>query len=407
MSFGKDPNNLAGVVQGGASFQQQAAASLRRPKKQAGGGGGGKFFSYRDQFKPSDVNVDTGRIIPGSYVSTNLGDDGNTYGIITAYVTYDEHFHGTLQRGTICSAGPFWRMRNKRNPCRGCDIFWEDYEQRKRLGKGVKGPNRVSRREMFAFNWLDMGVFHKTNVLQPDGQPLINRNSGLPIWNWVKCIGIGCPGCSTGVESKRGHMMPWPMGKQHFETINGYAEYIANGCLSCGERDSISTVSWHCANPGCGEAIVDLRNTTMNAQQVNEMIAGQYHCRKCQTSALPIEAVYCANCTPTGVQPVRASLFDVDMQVQRRGGGDSKGTQLVVLDTSDPKPIDPRFVEIAKPLDLAARYAPTPYDEQVALFGPPTPTGPSVNVAQPQYGAAGAAPPVYAPPAAGFTKNYG
>jgi hypothetical protein len=45
------------------------------------------------------------------------------------------------------------------------------------------------------------------------------------------------------------------------------------------------------------------------------------------------------------------------------------GTQLVILATSDPKPVDDHLAEFAQPMDLPSIYIPENVDRQAELLG--------------------------------------
>jgi len=369
MAFGKDPASLKNVVPHGGSWKDQVARATRRVKKPQGTGGGGGAF-WADKYQPSEhMSGDAVRVIHGAYQIDRVADDGETlYQEIIPWWEYREHFHGYLQKSAICSAGPFHMDRTRRNPCYGCDIFWEDFQIRKQKGKGANTPNRISMREMFVLTVLSMAPFHKIEQVDAMGNLKMSQKTNQPFWNWVKCSGPGCQGCIGNKETKQGHVQPWPMGRDHFLALNAYADYIGTSCTTCKGRGTLSTLTWKCSNLACQEVIVDLRTTTFTMEQINEVVKNPYPCQKCGTNAVPMEEVYCANCTLQGQTPQRASVFDVDMQVKRQASAEKKGTQLVVLATSDPKPIDDIYADMAKALDLPSKYKPTSLEQQAALF---------------------------------------
>lgn len=366
MAFGKDPSILKNVIPHGGSFSQQVAMATRRVKVPRSGGGGGSIF-WADKYQPTEhMPGDPVRLIHGVYEIPKVADDGSVYTMSLPWCEYREHFHGYLSKSIICSAGPLYMDKARREPCYGCNIFWEDFQIRKQKGKGANSPNRVSMREMYAFTVLVMAPFHKIEQVDNQGNLRVNQKTNQPFWNWEKCSGPGCQGCAGGKETKQGHVQPWPMGRDHFFGLNAYADYIGTSCITCRSRGTVSTLLWKCG--ACGDPVIDMRQTSFTMAQINDVVKNLYACRKCETSAMLVEDTYCTSCTPTGQIAQRAGVFDVDMQVKRQASAGKNGTQLVVLAFSDPKPVDPAFAEMAKPLDLPAKYKPTPLEQQATLF---------------------------------------
>lgn len=369
MAFGKNPEHLDGVVPFGGSVAQRAANAARRPKRTSGGGGA----YWIDQYRPSEHSIDTVHLIPGNYTVQRATEHGDLYEELVNWFEYTEHYHASFQRGAICSAGPLRGFKNKRGPCYGCDIFWEDYEIRKQIAiekglKRVENPRRVSMMDNFVFSVLDMGVFHKMAQTDENGQIKINPSTKEPYWNWQKCKGAGCEGCMRATESKQGHVQPWPMGRDHFTALNGYGDYIGASCATCSGRNTIDWLLWQCGNPNCGYPVIRKNATTMSPQQIYEMTSQVFVCHQCNVPSYLQEIVQCVTCTPQQRMPTRATIYDVDLQVTRKKAPDSNKSQLIVVATSDPKSIDAQYAEMAKPIDLPKRYAPTPLEKQAVYF---------------------------------------
>jgi hypothetical protein len=380
MAFGKDQAVLGGVAPFGGSVHQRARAATRRPKRS----GGSNMPYWVDCFKPSDVQVDTIRLVPGSFQVSRLTDANPpaVYEEVCEWYEYVEHYWGPpIKKGAICSAGPLRFSKNLHDPCHGCTVFWEDFNERKRIAqekkvKRVEHPNRISMRDMFAYCAVDFALFHKMPRTDDNGVVQMNPNTNQPYYNWTKCTGHGCPGCMQGVESKQGRMQPWPMGKNHFTALNGYADFISNCCKTCGGRDCVEWMLWQCGNPDCGHPIIRKNSTTYNLKQIQEITGEAFHCTQCNQLSYLLEMVECRNCSPNMMTPVRASVFDVDIQVKTQASQDNNSTQLLVPAYSDPKPIDPQFAELAeKPLNLQARFQPTPLEKQAEIwkYSPSTP----------------------------------
>lgn len=362
MAFGKNPEHLGNVAPFGGSARQQAAFASRRRK-----GGGGSKLIFKNQFQPSLYVPDTIRVIPGEYWQQFLDDNSNLIEGNFPFWSYVEHYHGVFKKSCFCSAGPYRWQKGQAAPCHGCDIHWEDWRTRQDTGN-KNSPKRVSIRDMFAYTVVDLGVFHETEDTDQQGQVKFNPNTNKPYMTWEKCTGQQCDGCTLGKLTKQGHVQPWPMGKRHFGALSAYGDQIGLGCVTCGSRASITTLLWHCGNQECGETLIDLTNTQLNPEQIDERINEPQRCPRCQQTFFMKDIYECAVCTPQGGSSQRATIFDVDMQVRRHKGQDDSGTQLLILGTSDPQPLNSAFSDIAKPMKLNEMYSPTDLNLQAKLF---------------------------------------
>lgn len=365
MAFGKDDRHLSSIPTYGGSMLQKAANATRR-RQSAGNRGGGRPY-WSDNFKPSERRPDIIRIIPLE-CKTQRAEDDQLVEEVTPWVEYVEHYHGGLSRSTICSGGPFRNNKKLRDPCYGCDIYWDDYQTRKDSGSLKTNKGKISYAPKYAFAVIDMGTFHK--VAQTDAHGNVKMSpKGEPYTEWEKCVGQGCQGCRTAIETKKGHAQPWAMAKAHFNQLNGTAEYIGGCCVTCGGREVVSTVMWQCSNPQCGDLIVDMSTSTLTLDQIQELVYKPYTCRECQTTNYPEEVIQCVNCTPTGREPRRASIFDVNMQVKLQKTGNNDTTTLQVLSFSDPCGVEAEFEHLLTALpDLEKRFAPTPLNIQAEQF---------------------------------------
>jgi hypothetical protein len=275
-----------------------------------------------------------------------------------------EHYHAGFRRGGLCSGGPFFFDRNKRETCMGCDIFWEAPRDKK----------PISMSDKFVFVVIVMENFHKVPAVDASGQFQMNPRTKEPYTNWERCKGAGaCMSCQTALETVFGRIQPWIMSKTHFNQLNAYANRL--GCLTCGGRVDgvnqpiISTAMWQCGNPSFRQLIFHMGNTTATMEQINDIVNRPYVCSFCKTAAYPEEVIQCAQCTPAGQIPSRASIFDVDMQVIAQKTGDGDQTSLIVLQTSDPRPLAEQFqplVQYAPNLDK--RFAPATLEQQAQFW---------------------------------------
>lgn len=360
MAFGKDNKNLGSVAAYGGTARQQAANAGRRRKR---GSSGGTRPYWIDTFRPSLTAADSVRLIPGEYKVTRVDENNAAYEEMIDWYEYREHFHGGLMKGGICSGGPYFFDRKLREDCHGCEIFWN-------TPKAAKGQRKIiSMTDKFAFRVIDFGTFHNVPQTDDKGQYKLNPETQQPYMNWAKCTGLGCTGCQVAQENKVGHIQPWPMSKTHFQSLNGYSDSIGACCTTCCGRGVISACMWQCGNHDCGDLIFDMSQTTATQDQIDDIVNAPYTCATCQVTGYPEEVIECSNCTPQGAEPNRASIFDVDMQIKAQKTGDGDTTALLVLATSDPKPLDTQFEEMLQYApDLAKRFAPTPLEEQARIW---------------------------------------
>lgn len=402
MAFGKDNSHLGNIPAYGGSFSQRAKTQARRPPNKGGGGGGGGVY-WRDTYKPPEHTQDIIRLVAGNY-DIQLSHDGET--IVTEaqpYVPYREHHNG--DRGVICSGGPLFASKKGALPCPGCVIFWEDVairKAKKASGDTTKGPNRVGCRDLYAFNVWDYGLYYKVpQVDKATGQFRMNQK-GEPFYDWEK----GHPNdpSKQGLEYKYGHLLAFPMGETYKTTILTWDTKVGHSCRSCSSLDSIVTVMKLCGNPQCRQPIYDPNNCTLTPEQRQQIDDYPYACQHCQQTNYVNEIIQCTRCQ----NPVRATIFDVDIQVQRMG---TKGQQtfLQIFNNSEPRPIqiaDPAILATVKPLDLLKKFAPTPPELQYKILGitpsaqtqqHPGPMAPPMQQMQPPPMQMGGAPPITPP----------
>jgi hypothetical protein len=410
MAFGKDQGHLGSIPAYGRSgnFVQQAKTQARRPPRR---GGGGQFY-WKGCYRAPDNVHDVVRLIPGRY-SVSLTHDGEN--IVTEelpYVPFREHHDG--QRGSICSAGPLWTNKKMAQPCPPCTIFWEDVRERqakKARGDTTKGPNRMSCRDQFAFNVFDYGLYFEMPDVDRNGQMRINQKTQQPFMHWEK----GNPNDPrySGRPWKHGHLSAWPMAQTYKDMLVTRAKDIGKSCVNCKTLNSIESTMRVCGNPQCGQYIYDPNNCTLTNEQREQIDDYPYTCPHCQQTSYTNELLQCLACQ----NPVRASIFDVDLEVSRMG---TKGQQtyLIIHNYSEPRPIqiaDPEVLKTIQPLDLLKKFAPTTPEAAAKLFNmigqphaaPPPPMGmmppmPVVPMApmpmqQPMMGQSPMAQPSYAP----------
>lgn len=372
MSFGKDEGHLANIPPHGGNFIQRAKNHAKRPART--GGGSGRMPHWKDGFKPSLVYPSLGRLVPGAY-KQQVTHDGETVVEETfTYVKWREHVSKSSgsPRSAICSGGPLFASKQKALPCEGCTVYWEDYRERqakKARGDKTRGPNRMSCRDQYSYTWFDYAPYWKMpDIDRQTGQPRMNPNTNEPYYHW-ETGSVNDPKFA-GKEWKQGHLLSWSMGSTYQDVLIMQAKQIGQHCNTCKGMNCVTTLMKICGNPQCGQFIYDPNNTTLTTEQQNAIDYDRYTCPQCQQTNYVDEVIECRNCTPQGHTPQRASIFDVDLQVQAVGNPGSQ-TFLQILTTSQPRPLqiqDPKVLESVKPLDLLKKFAPTPIERQRQIW---------------------------------------
>jgi hypothetical protein len=381
MAFGKDESLRRHVD----SFRQSTAQSMRTPRRT--GRKGPPFFV--DMYKCSTTETDLIRLVPGDYPQDQLVGEGENIvleQVIRPYIKFVEHYDGFMEKGAICSAGPWSSFKEKRTPCYGCDIYWETAQ---RNSEGRWESTRISRQTKYAFSVYDYGAYHKMDQIDREsGQPKINPKTQKPYTNWVKCLGQGCDACRAGVESKVGNMSHWPINSTQLEVLRSTALDIGKSCQTCRSMDNVQSVGWICTQ--CGECAIDMTTTELKRDEILKLTDNPVQCGHCSHIGFLEEVIHCAFCAGHGQSAVRAGLFDVDLKVKLVEAGNGKSLQ--IQGWSQPHPVEEPFAKDVKPVDLLSRYYPDTLEFQAQRFG--------INT---QPAAAPAGQPQRAPQTAGYT----
>jgi len=383
MSYGKNEEDQKRI----SSFRRESAALS---KSQPRTGGKAKIPAFLDEYKPSTSCIDTVRLIPGAYAQDKIILAPDAAGqmvptltqTICDFIKITEHYDGYYRKGCICSAGPF-NDREHRKPCHGCDIF---FATGARNENGRFESTRMSKQNKFVFSVWDYGVYHNNYQLDAQGNVRANKNTGKPYMQWQKCIGQGCPSCrASNIETKQGCMRCWPLSYTWFQVLRQQdINVIGRNCVRCLNQNCVNSVSWNTAC--CGTCVIDMRTTQMTTEEINKAANNEFTCQRCRTTGMLNEVYECGHCVQRGQYGVRASLFDVDLNITVVQSGVNKILQ--VTGFTGPNVIPDAWKEYLKPMDLLARYAPDSLEVQAKRFNvqpPPPQLGP-----QPQQG--------YAPP---------
>lgn len=359
MAFGKDPKQLADV----SSFRQSAAqAESFNPRRRGGGGGGGGGWkpTFIDRFTPSTGEPDSIRVLKGSYKIPKGQPDGSLVEANLAYYEFIDHFHGTLHKSFTCSAGPFGEFKGKGDPCLGHEMYWAD-----RNAGRKNGP--MSKREMYSFSVLHYAPYGHIEQIDRATGAVRTNSEGVPYMTWERVFAHE-RNKFAGKEIVDARVLHWDMGYGHFRTLLDYDKEIAKSCKSCGSRDSLELFAWTCSNVAeCGEVLIDMATTSFSPEEIDEITGKPVRCARCGVVGMLEDRRDCSKCD----NPSRSEIFDVDLKVKRivDPTGKSNGTTLAITGWSNPGPIDARYTEIAKSLDLAKIFAPTPYEKQREMMG--------------------------------------
>jgi hypothetical protein len=361
MAFGKNPEVRKSV----ASFRQATAAASKPVGKRGRGGGGVPY--YVDMYHPQLGVPDIIRLVPGEYLQDQVVGEGENIRVeqaLSTFVKFVEHFDGARQKGANCSAGALANFKDLRQPCFGCDIYWETAQKNESTGRWES--TRMGRQNKYAFSVYDYGVYHKLEQYdRTTGQVKINNKTQQPFFNWVKCIGQGCDACRAQKETKAGYMTHWPINYTQLQVLRTVESEIGRSCVTCGSVDSVISRAWLC--PACGECAVDMFSTELKKDELLQLTDNPVQCTYCKEVGLLTELYECGVCKAAGNSGVRATLFDVDLKVMLIEGGNGKSLQ--VMGWSPPGAVAPQFAGEVKPVDLIGRYAPHTLEFQAKQFG--------------------------------------
>lgn len=348
--------------------------SFRQLSGQYGGIGGKRQSKggrpyWVGQYIPPTVDVDTILLVEGKYESMEVDastDPPTTVPVVLPFVKFIEHFDGKTDRSAICSAGPFVRYKDLRNPCNGCDIYWATLEPTTDdKGNERKKSMRMSRQTKFGFGIIDFSNYHKQFQFDTQtGAPRINPRTKQQYFDWRKCEGIGCDGCKAKLETKFGHNPHWPMSWGFFETIRSQDREVGKSCRACKGIDTIQSIAWVCKN--CGDAAIDMSTTQLKMEDIIK-ISESHHSCKCGSKDFLDEIIECRGCS----NAERMTVFDVEFKVRRVATGQNNQSVLNISGYHPRRNLEGALAELAKPQDLIKVFAPTPYAQQVKVFGPP------------------------------------
>ena len=362
MAFGKDNKTLAAVD----NFRQtQSAIRAPRPARTGGSGRGANYFG--SMFHPSENQIDTIRVCKGEYLQTIIVPDGNDFKldqIVVPYISFTEHFLKSANKSIICSAGPWANFRERRDPCEGCDIYWDTAERNTTTGRF--DSNVISRQEKYAFSIFDYGTYHKVEALDREtGRVRIDQRTKQPYMNLHKCDGPGCQNCQARKEKQQGRATHWVVSYTAYQVLLHSNKLIGNACKTCGTENAFDTLGFLC--PACESMEVDLRSSQLTMEEYKKFMDEPAKCSQCGMESMFTELADCRTCSPAGRIGKRSEIFDVDLRVSI--APTASGSKVLQVSGWTVRDIDPRFADAAKPVDLVERFKPTPLEDQRKLFG--------------------------------------
>lgn len=350
MAFGKDPSHLNNIGAFGGNPMQRGRSAARRPTRS--GGGFSSVFYWANNFTPSlSPGYDTVRFIPAEYKQLVTHDGKTASEEVLPYVKYIEHYNG--EKGCICSAGAFFGVRDKAQPCPSCDKFWENVRENKALkAQGLKPVKRMSADDRFAWTIFDYAYYFEVPQLTAEGQYKMDPKTNQPYMRWEK--GNPQDPRFQGRQFKEGQVIAWSMSKPIFDIIAARDKMIANCCKSCGNREGIVCTAKYC--PGCNGLVYNPQSTTLSLEDQQKIDDNIFNCPNCKRTGYLAEQIACRTCP----NPARASLFDVDMQVQmtKTGKNDNKTLQILGWELR-PMQVKPEVLPTIQPLDLLKKFGPT------------------------------------------------
>ena len=398
MAYGKNEADLQ-VISAFRRGEQQFA------KPQPRVNGKSRLPAFITEYTPSSTCMDTVRLVPGEYAQDSValrpGPEGKDVPTLVTsnmpFIQFTKHYDGYYQRGCTCSSGPF-RDRDHRKPCHGCDIY---FATAARNETGFYESTRMSKQLMYAFSVWDYGNYHNAPQVDKQGNMKMGPQN-KPYMQWQKCIQQGCPHCRAGnVESKQGIMRSWPLNSTQYKVLTATDKQVGLSCARCFGTNCIRSLSW--VTGCCHQPVIDIRTTNLTVADVAKLTLEDHTCQQCRVASMLIETYECGHCVQRGQTGVRASLFDVDLNVMSVVGANNSKT-IQITGWSPPNVIPDTWKAHLKPMDLLASYAPDSLEFQAKMFqvqpSMPGPQQPMHPQGQPQMYAQQPpqAPPQYQPP---------
>jgi hypothetical protein len=174
-----------------------------------------------------DGRIDRLRLVAGDYVTRTAAGKGDAPELIdvrTPYFHYTRHFDRLHRTDARCSAGPFARFRDRRDPCAGCDLYWSTIE---RSTPGRRSSPRMTKTAQYVFTAVDHGAYHPRR-----GRSLAAGAPGM------KCLGAECRACAAGAPAQPGQTVSWDLGWKDLQLLRAAERAIGRASPRAARRGS-------------------------------------------------------------------------------------------------------------------------------------------------------------------------
>ena len=347
MAYGKDASALPV-----ANSFRQGAGYIQASRPKFGGSNTGERWA--NSFRPSLDTPDEIRLIKGDYEMLLANETGGIEKLQLYYYMHTEHYHATLKKSAICSAGPAHAFKNLRGPCHGCDMFWEGREQGRNSGP-------MSKRDLYDVNVLHFAPYGKIEQVDKITGKVRTDSAGKPYYSWQRILHHERQKFQ-GKEMREMHMMHWSLGYGHWQVLLDYDKFVGQSCKSCRGMETIVPEAYAC--PRCGVVVIDINTTQLSPTQIEETTRKICKCPKCGAEVFLQEHVSCKECK----QGARATLFDVHLKLKRIPGANSTQNTLAILGWEWARPIPQHLASIVVPMDFPKIFAPDSLETQASIW---------------------------------------
>ena len=277
------------------------------------------------------------------------------------------HFVVVKKRPMLCSSAA-----DRQQPCRGCAIRAHYFEQvrarehatgTKDNDAGKKAPVQSATRYAMAVTVLEKVLVMP--LLDKSGKPRKNKNGDV-LTNFIPAPLSGLnPMKQKEAGGEFARNMHWAFGPQHLSHLASIDTDLWNSCANC--ASPLLATCFNCAD--CGKAVYTDENGVAGADLRN-MREQSLRCPHCMHEGITVPEISCTGCEA----PREGNLlcFDLRLRLEIDPGDDKKSVvQMVQFRLPDyaklyDRETSSRVFDLvhAKPLDIAAIYAPDSIDAQ-------------------------------------------
>ncbi len=335
----------------------------------------------------------------------------------------------------LCSAGP---DPHSPQPCVGC---WDEDH----------GNKDARPKDQWVFNVAHLGWYHEAPLVK-DGQIQMKKDNSGPILIKNECLSHkmesiiltraaqsgarnlrqakACEGCQQGHPFVFGDHRVIQIGFKHLTDLSDKDDNLGKVCMNCGTN--MLLFRFDCGH--CNTTMVDIVSSGWTNVQISDFAKSVQQCRSCGFQGNPAPYYECGfderfakigNGCPSDIEPVKGSLFDSVIWVQRKGEKTdskydiTKSVQIGAFQTYDGRPLSEHLAQIVKsPFNLDEMYKPDSTDDQAEMINKQSRCaaqqpqfqwyGPQPQMGAPGYGppqGGGYAPSGYAPPQQGYAPS--